>query len=104
MVLNSGLKSENGLMLTTGFTVVARPQTVEFYPYTQQRESAVRLLSAAADDLQTVLMMGRLHYRDDSLQRVRNRIDERTWDQCRSNDAALARACYRIEGIEGLCR
>lgn len=31
-------------------------------------------------------------------------MDERTWDLCRTSDAALAQACYRIEGVEGLCR
>ncbi len=35
---------------------------------------------------------------------MRHRVDERTWDQCHASDAALARACYRLEGIEGLCR
>jgi hypothetical protein len=88
-------------MLITGFTIVARPCSVEFYPYSQQRQRAVRLLSAAQDDLQTVLMIGRLHYREDLLERVRSRVTERTWVQCRANDAALARACY---SIEGLCR
>jgi asparagine synthase (glutamine-hydrolysing) len=91
-------------MLITGFTIVASPCSVEFYPYSQQRQRAVRLLSAAQDDLQTVLMIGRLHYREDPLERVRSRVTERTWVQCRANDAALARACYSIEGIEGLCR
>lgn len=91
-------------MLSTGFTIVARPDSVEFRPYTQQRDHALRLLSAVQDDLQTVLVMGRLHYREDRLQRVRSRVDEWTWDQCRTNDAALARACYRIDGVDGLCR
>ena len=91
-------------MLNTGFTIVARPDSVEFYPYTQKREQAERLLSAVQDPLQTVLLMGRLHYREDPLHRLRDRVDQRTWDQCRTNDAALARACYRAAGIEGLCR
>jgi asparagine synthase (glutamine-hydrolysing) len=91
-------------MLSTGFTIVARPHSVEFRPYTQQQRRAPRLLSAAQDDLQTVLMIGRLHYREDTLQRVRSRLAERTRVQGRANDAVLAQACYRVEGIEGLCR
>ena len=91
-------------MLSIGFTVVARPHSVEFHPYAEPRTRAPWLLSAAQDDLQTVLLMGRLHYREDLLPRVRNRVDERTLDQCLENDAALARAIYRVEGVDGLCR
>jgi asparagine synthase (glutamine-hydrolysing) len=91
-------------MLSTGFTIVARSRSVEFHPYTQQPQRAARWLSAAQDDLQTVLMLGRVHYRADPLQRVRSRVAERTWNHCQTNDAALAWACYRVEGIEGLCR
>jgi asparagine synthase (glutamine-hydrolysing) len=91
-------------MLGTGFTIVARLRSVEICPYSQQRECAARLLSAMQAELLTVLMIGRLHYRTDPLDRVRGRVAERTWLECQTNDAALAWACYRIEGIEGLCR
>ncbi|ETW96113.1 MAG: hypothetical protein ETSY1_27845 [Candidatus Entotheonella factor] len=49
-------------MLSTGFTVVAREDTISFNPYTQTYEHGQRLLSAAQDELQTVLMIGRLYY------------------------------------------
>ena len=84
-------------MLSIGFTVVAHPHSVEFLPYAQPRTRAPWLLSAAQDDLQTVIVMGRLHYREDLLPRIRHRVDERTLDQCLENDAALARAIYRVK-------
>ena len=91
-------------MLAAGFTIVASPHSVAFYPYAQQLETALRLLSAAQDDLYMVLMIGRIHYREEPLQRVRTRVAPPIWVQCRNNDAALAGACYRVDGIEGLCR
>jgi asparagine synthase (glutamine-hydrolysing) len=91
-------------MLSIGFTIVARPGSVDFYPYSRQPAQATRFLSAAQDDLQTVLMIGRLHYREDPLQRVRSRVAERMWAGCQANDAALAQAVYRVEGLDGLCR
>jgi asparagine synthase (glutamine-hydrolysing) len=91
-------------MLTTGFTLVAHPTSIEFRPYTEHREVAERLLSFAQDDLHSLLLMGRLYYREDQLQLLRGRVGERTFDHCRESDAALAHALYRVGGIEGLCR
>ena len=90
-------------MLSIGFTIVAHLGSVEFYPHSRRLEHAARFLSALQDDLETVIVMGRLHYREDRLQRVRSRMSKRIWVQCQASDAALAQACYRIDGIEGLC-
>lgn len=91
-------------MLIIGFTVVARPDGVEFRPYAEDRARARRLICAVQDESQTVLLMGRLHYREDVLQRLRHRTDQQTWERCLESDAALASAIYRLEGVDGLTR
>ena len=91
-------------MLTTGFTVIARPTVVEFRSYAQRRELMARLLSFAQDEGLSVLVMGRLYYRDDQLRRLRHQVEERTLDECRRSDAALAHALCRTGGIESLYR
>jgi asparagine synthase (glutamine-hydrolysing) len=91
-------------VLSTGFTIVAGRGAVEFAPYGARADTARRLLSAVQEGAQTVLVLGRLHYRQEPLQRVRGRVDARTWDRCSHSDAALAQACYRVDGVDGLCR
>ncbi|HUN96645.1 MAG TPA: asparagine synthase-related protein [Bradyrhizobium sp.] len=91
-------------MLSIGFTIVAHRGSVEFHPYSRRREHAERFLSAVQDESQTLILMGRLHYREDQLLRLRSRMSDRIWTQCQASDAALAQACYRIDGIPGLCR
>jgi asparagine synthase (glutamine-hydrolysing) len=91
-------------MLTTGFTLVAGPTLVEFEPYGELPEIAARLLSFAQDDSISVMLMGRLCYREEQLLRLRGRLEERTFDRCGRSDAALAQAIYRVGGIESLCR
>jgi len=79
-------------MLTTGFTLVAGPTVVEFEPYGDQTKVAARLLSFAHDESVSVMLMGRVYYREEQLLRLRGRLDERTFDRCRTSHAALAQA------------
>lgn len=91
-------------MLTTGFTVAADSTFGRFEPYSDQLEIATRLLSFAQDDSVSVILMGRLYYREEHLLRLRGRLDDRTFDRCRSSDASLALGLYRCGGIGSLCR
>ena len=90
-------------MLTRGFRLVARPLGVEGYLYAEQPGQADGLLAVAQEGPQTMLLVGRLHYRDEPLARVRGRVETRLWAQCQGNDAALALAVYQLGGLEGLC-
>ncbi|NEO99108.1 MAG: hypothetical protein F6K58_10580 [Symploca sp. SIO2E9] len=90
-------------MLNIGFTVIAYPDSVKIQPYARQLDLAKRLISTARDDACTVIVMGQLRYREDSLQRLRGRVDDQVLAKCEVSDAVLALACCRADGIEGLC-
>jgi asparagine synthase (glutamine-hydrolysing) len=60
-------------------------------------------MSTARDNLHTVILIGRLYYRSEQLARLRGKIDEQTLALCGDEDAELALATYRADGVDGLC-
>jgi asparagine synthase (glutamine-hydrolysing) len=81
-------------MLAAGFSIAADRRGFDIRLYGPRR-SARQLLCFDATATRTVLLIGQLHYRDDTRQRIGIIATD--------NDAALAGACYDAAGVDGLC-
>ena len=90
-------------MMSVGYTVTARPIDVDFQPFGQSAEAALRLMSYARDNRYTIILIGRLYYSSEQLARLRGKIDEQALALCREDDAELALAICRADGVDGLC-
>jgi asparagine synthase (glutamine-hydrolysing) len=89
-------------MMSVGYTVTTGPAGVDFQPFAQSEKTASRLMSYACDNRYTIILIGRLYYRSEHLGRLRDKIDEQTLASCREEDAELALAICRADGVAGL--
>jgi asparagine synthase (glutamine-hydrolysing) len=90
-------------MMNVGYTVTARPVGVDFQPFGERPELALRLISYARDDLYTIILLGRLYYRDEQAAKLRGKVDEQALALGLDEDAALALAICRAYGADALC-
>ena len=87
--------------MTPGFLIRASSQAnvIEIFG---EASSARRLVSVSSGDQIDVVLMGRLLYKRKLLRRLEGRVNEGWRSVCRSNDAALVRTLYRLDGPTAL--